>query len=247
MKKTLLLLPLLLSSQAMAAQCKVDLKNEIHLDGETVEIYQASGESAVVDADNNLKIDGQYITLTDEQKQAVADYRQNLNDYIPKAKQMAQDGLDLANNIIDDVAESFDAPGAFDNVKQSMLQFYADIEARYYKDGDLILPADSFGSITENWSEDFDKATALFNEEFITSAFNAMSEKMKAEGGINLTEMADSMSKLKERIASRMAEHAGEVEQRSQEFCDSLDDMAEQEQDLLKQIPELKDYRVFTI
>lgn len=247
MKKVILALPILLSSQVYAAQCKVDLKNEIHLNGERIEIVQTGGDKAVVDANNNLLIHGEKIELDNEQQQAIAQYRENLNDYLPRAKKIAQDGLALANDIVDDVAVSFDAPEAFEGVKQSMKQFYADIEARYYNNGDLVLPADSFGSLSETWAEDFEKAKALFNEEFIASAFNAMSEKMKAEGGLNLTEMANAMSELKERIAERLKQHAVEVEQQGEEFCDSLDQMAEQEQQLHKKIPELKDYQIFTI
>lgn len=247
MKKILLALPLLLSSQVYAAQCKVDLKNEIHLNGERIEIHQISGDTAIVDENNNLTIHGEKIELDDGQKQAIAEYRDNINDYLPRAKKIAQDGLALANDIVDDVAESFDAPEAFAGVKESMKQFYADIEARYYQNGDLVLPADSFGSMSETWAEDFEKAKALFNEEFITSAFDAMSEKMKAEGGLNLTEMANSMAELKERIAKRLSKHATEVEQQSEEFCDSLDQMAEQEQQLHNKIPQLKDYQIFTI
>ncbi|AXN31380.1 DUF2884 family protein [Vibrio coralliilyticus] len=240
-------IPLLMASQVYAAQCQVDLKNDIRINGETLEIHQVSGDSAIVNADNTLTIHGEVIPLDASQQQAIADYRNNLNDYLPRAKQIAQDGLALANDIIDDVGQSFDAPEAFDSVKASMQQFYADIEARYYQNGDLVLPADSFGSLRETWAEDFESAKKLFNEEFITSAFNAMSEKMKAEGGLNLTEMADTMSELKERIAKRLEEHSVDVEKQSQEFCDSLDNMAEQEQELHKKIPQLKDYQIFTI
>ncbi|USD31940.1 MULTISPECIES: YggN family protein [Vibrio] len=247
MKYGLFTISLLVASQAYAAQCNVDLKNDIRLNDKTLEIHQKGGDTAIVDAENTLTIHGEEIPLDASQQQAIADYRSNLNDYLPRAKQIAQDGLALANDIIDDVGQSFDAPEAFDSVKASMQQFYADIEARYYQNGDLILPADSFASLRETWTEDFESAKKLFNEEFITSAFNAMSEKMQAEGGLNLTEMADTMSELKERIAKRLEAHSVDVEKQSQEFCDSLDSMAEQEKELHKKIPQLKDYQVFTI
>ncbi len=247
MKKVILILPLLVSSYTFAAQCRVDIKNEIHLNDQSVEIRQTNGEKAVLDAEGNLRIHGEVIELDSEQQQAIADYKESLNDYLPRAKQVAREGLALANDIIDDVADSFDAPEAFDEVKVAMQQFYADMEARYYQDGDLVLPADSFSSLGESWQEDFEKAKSLFNEEFITSAFNAMSEKMSAEGGLNLTEMANTMSELKEKIAKRLEEHSAEVEQQGDALCDSLDDVAEQEQQLHKKIPELKDYPIFTI
>lgn len=248
MKKKLVTLPLLLvSSQVFAAQCNIDLKNEIHLNEQRLEIQQIGGETAVVDSDNTLTIHGERIELDSDQQQAIAQYRDSLNEYLPRAKQMAQEGLALANDIVDDVAQSFDAPEAFESVKQSMQQFYAEVESRYYKEGDLILPADSFDSLTDSWAQDFDRAKALFNEEFISSAFDAMSEKMKAEGGLNLTEMASAMSELKQRVSERLAEHIQQVEEQSAEFCDSLDQLADQEQQLHQKVPQLKDYQIFTI
>ena len=74
-----------------------------------------------------------------------------------------------------------------------MQEFYASIEQRYYKEGDLILPADSFSSLSETWNQDLEDAKKLFNKEFISSAFTAMSEKMKAEDGLNLTQITETM------------------------------------------------------
>ena len=74
-----------------------------------------------------------------------------------------------------------------------------------------------------------------------------MSEKMKQEGGLNRTELTDSMAELKLKVEERMKQHAKQMEEESAEFCDSLDEMAEQEQELHEIIPNLKDYQVFTI
>lgn len=172
---------------------------------------------------------------------------ENLNAYLPRAKQVAQESLALANDIIDDIAVSLDAPDAFDNVKAAVKDFFSEVESRYYREGDWILPADSFASMTESWSDDFKRAQEIFNKEFISSAFDAMSSKMKQEGGLNLSAMSESMAELKSKVQQRLQQHSKEIEQQTQEFCDSLEDMADQEQELLQKIPELKNYQVFTI
>ena len=238
---------LMVSSQTWAAQCKVDLKNEVHLTGEQLEIHQKNGDTAIVDAHDNLIIHGETIPLDNDQRAAISDYRDELNEYVPKVKQFADDGLAFVNNLIDDVAESIDAPNAFDNVKASMQSFWQDIESRYYKDGDLILPADTFSTMKRDWSADFAKAREIFNQEFITSAFSAMSEKMQKDGGLNLTELTDNMAELKARIEKRIQERGKELKQQGDDFCDSLDDIADKEQSLHEKIPELKGYPVFTI
>ncbi|HAS6043569.1 TPA: DUF2884 family protein [Vibrio vulnificus] len=247
MKKLAIFLPLVVTTSVHAAQCLVDIKNEVRLDGEVLEIHQTNGDKAVVDASNNLYIHGEKIELNGDQQAAIEEYRENLNAYLPRAKQVAEESLALANDIIDDIAVSLDAPDAFDNVKTAVKDFFTDVESRYYKDGDLILPADSFASMTESWKDDFQRAQEIFNKEFISSAFDAMSRKMKQEGGLNLSAMSESMTELKQKVQERLQQHSKEIEQQTQDFCDSLDDMAVQEQDLLKKIPELKNYQVFTI
>ncbi|WP_299689552.1 YggN family protein [uncultured Vibrio sp.] len=252
MKKRLLITSLtaaisVMSLPTFAAQCRVDLKNELRIDDQSVEIHQADGDTAVIDNNYDLYIDGAKVDLDAAQQAAIEKYRDTMSEYLPKAKQLASESLALANDVIDDIAISLDSPESFDNVKESMQTFLADLEARYYQDGELVLPADSFESMVSGWSEDFEKAKEIFNQEFISSAFNAMSEKMQQEGGLNLTELADSMAQLKLKVEERMKAHSQQVEEQAAELCDSLDDMTEQEQELHNLIPNLKDYQVFTI
>lgn len=123
MKKLLTFSLLVVSASGYTAQCRVDINNEVRLDGQSLEIHQTTGDSAVVDEDNNLFIKGEQVELDSDQKAALEGYREKMNAYIPQAKQLASDGLELANAIIDDVAASLDAPDAFDNVKASVKTF----------------------------------------------------------------------------------------------------------------------------
>lgn len=247
MKQLLTLSLILVSAGSYAAQCRIDLKNQLTLNGEQIEITQADGDTAKVDGDNNLFIHGEKIALDAEQQASIKAYRQKMNDYLPKAKQIADDSVALANEVIDDIAQSLDAPNAFDDVKKSVQEFYANVESRYYKDGDLILPAQSFAEMTQSWTDDFAKAKEIFTTEFMGNAMVVLSEKMQQDDGLNLTELSESMYELKARIAQRMAEHTKQAEQQAQDLCESLDDIAEQEQDVLKKIPQLKDYQTFAI
>ncbi|MGF1745297.1 YggN family protein [Vibrio minamisatsumaniensis] len=230
-----------------AAQCRIDLKNELHIDDNKVEIHQVNGDTAIFDGNNDLYIHGEKVELDANQQAAIEKYRETMSEYLPRAKKMANDSLALADDVIDEIAAGLDAPESFDNVKESMKKYMTELEARYYKGGELVLPADSFDSMASGWSEDFKKAKEIFNREFIASAFNVMSEKMKQEGGLNFSELADKMAELKLKVQERMKEHSQQVEEEANDFCDSLDEMAEQEQELHKIVPNLKDYQVFTI
>lgn len=244
MKKVVLITCLLFSSPIWAAQCRVDVKNEVHLNGQQIEVHKTSGEVLLMDNQNNVYVQGKPLALDAAQRSAVERYRESVNEALPKAKKIASDGLALANDILDDIATSIEAPGAFDNAKQAMRQFYADIESRYYNDkGDMVLPAQTFESMTQTWQQDFEKAKALFNQQVLSDAFTALSEKMKAEGG----KMTNTLDQLKAKVMERLQEHSQDLQNESRDFCDSLDDAVKQEQDLHNKIPELKNYQVFAI
>lgn len=248
MKKLILVTALLCSPALWAAQCQqVDVKNEIHLSGSNVKIQTLNGNTALLDNHNNLYLSGEKQSLTLQQQQAVASYRQSLANALPKARQVASDGLAMADDILDDVAASIDSPHAFDNVKQNLKSFVADIEARYNKQGDWVLPAGTFESMSQQWQQDFDKARALFTQEFLTGAFNAIAQKMNVDGGINLTELGKTMAELKTRLEQRFNEHSQTIDQERRALCDSLNDVVEQERQLHQKIPQLKNYPVFTI
>lgn len=52
------------------------------------------------------------------QQQAVKTYREKVSLYVPKAKDIADQGVELANEVIDDVSESFNDPDSFNNLKK---------------------------------------------------------------------------------------------------------------------------------
>ncbi|OEE75961.1 YggN family protein [Vibrio genomosp. F6] len=247
MKSVIGVMALTLSSSVYAVQCNVDIENEVHLNGSDLEIYKDGTPKVLINDDNHLYIHGEKIQLDDKQQQAIEEYREKMNAYLPRAKDIANDGLNLANDIIDDVSVSFDNSESFNKVKTALEAFFADVEARYYQGDEFVLQKDAFDSFIQNWQKDFDKAQEVFNSEFFTSAFDAMSEKMKQDGGINFTELANKMAELKEKLAAKVTEQSIVIEKEAQIYCESLDEVAEQEQELHEKIPELKNYQVFTI
>ncbi len=243
------MLALVMSSGSVYAleRCKVDIQNEVHLDGEQIKVVASDKSKLRIDEQSNLYINGERVDLSDMQKQALNSYRENMNTYVPQARELAQNGLSMTNDLLDDVAQSFDNSQAFQNVKEALAEFFADVESRYYQDGEFVLKSEAFSSFMDHWQEDLAKAREVFNSEFFSSAFTALSDKMKAEGGLNLSELSEEMEILKSRLAETMASQQDTLKKQASDYCESLNDVAEQEQDLQQKIPELKDYQVFTI
>lgn len=247
MKKTILAFAVLMSSSTWAAQCRVDIQNEVHLNTQRVEILRTVSDTALIDKQNNLYIQGQKIALTVDQKNAVRRYREQLVNMVPKAQRWADDSLKSANQLVDEVATSLEAPQAFDNVKQSMATFFADAKAQYFKNGDMIVPAETFEAMQNRFQQQFSRGNEVLTQQFFASAFDVMSTKMQKEGGLNLTQLGKNMADLKTKLDVKLKEQTSTFEKQGQEWCDALNEMTQQEQQLHKKIPQLKNYQVFTI
>lgn len=230
-----------------ANTCPIDIHQELHLDGKNVTIIDSDGNSAEMNEGKGLVIQGKTVALSAEQQQMLEDYRARLNEYVPQARDIAQSGLDVANEIIDELSASFDNTDAFENVRQAVIDFYNQLEARYYQDGEMVLKPDAFEDVYQNWKQDFDSAREVFNREFFASAFSVLQEKMKSEDGINFTALQEEMAKLKASVEAKLKENSKQVQKQAEEYCDSMKSLAEQEKGVIETIPELKDYQLFEI
>ncbi len=238
---------LTISTYSLASQCQIDVENEVRLDGERVEVYQKGQPKVRIDEENNVFINGEKLTLSEWQIKAVASYREKMNEYVPKAKDIAYNGADLAKEIVDDVSASLNNSQAFNNVKSAIDDFYKDFESRYYKEGEFVLKEHAFQDALSHWKDDFDSAIKTFNGEFFSSAISVLSEKMQTEGGINFTEFQKQLGEMKETIKNKIKSQSEQIRKETEQYCDQLNDVATEEQKLHEKIPELKDYPVFLI
>lgn len=248
MRKVVIGLMLCFSVGAQAAkQCSVDIKNEVHLDGQQVEIIHKDASKVLIDLDNNVFINGEKLELTQAQKEAIESYRERMNKYVPKALDIARDGLELAQSALDELAASFSDSEAFNSVKEALEAFFNGIEQRYQKDDQFVLQEAALSDAWATWKDDFAVARETFNSEFFSSAFSALAEEMNAEGGLNLTELKDKLIGLQARLETALKVDSIEIEKDAKQYCDDLEAVAEEEKMLHEKIPELKDYEVFLI
>ncbi|MPW37052.1 YggN family protein [Vibrio sp. B1Z05] len=227
--------------------CNVDLHNELHLDGQAVQIIDANGHKAVIEQNKGLSINGQSVELNVKQQQLLEHYRQQLNESIPKIREVGQSGVALANEVLDDVSAKFNNTDAFNNVRTSISDYYAKLEKRYYHDGEWVLKPNAFSNMHDNWQKDFADARRVFNSEFFASAFVVLQEKFASEDGVNFTELQKQLGELKVSIQKKLKEHSPEITEKAQNYCDSMDKLAKDEKTLVESIPQLKNYQLFEI
>lgn len=247
MKRILTASILLVSGAAFGQSCPIDIKNEVHLKEGTVSVYQQQEPKVVIDGSNQVFINGEKLDLDQMQQQALEAYHKGVQEHLPQLVDLANDGISIASDITNEIASGFDNPEAFDGVKKLIDDFSATVNDKFYQDDTFVIPADVFDKESSSWMSEFNQVIENISMESIESAFSALSEEMKQEGGINFSELKNRVMEMKASIEEKVAARSKEVEQKATNLCDSVQDLATEEQKLQELIPQLKDYQIFEI
>jgi hypothetical protein len=251
MKKILTLTLLLSTGSVQAASlgesCPIDIENEVHVSSEQMSVYQQGEAKVVIDENNNVYVNGEKLSLDSAQQKALDSYHSNVDKYLPKVVAIADDGVDVAKEIFDDVVAKFDSEASFSAAKEKIAQLGDEIHNEFYNNDDFVLKADAFKDVVTTGRSKLEAAMESMNTEFMAGAFHAFTEKMSQEGGLNFTELQEKVAELQSSIKAKVKEHQSEFKEKGEQYCDSVKALAEEEQQLHRTIPELENYPVFSI
>ncbi len=231
-----------LSFSAQAAVCQVDTANRVVLDSRTVQVSNSSGQQASLAPGGVLTIAGRGVALSAEQKTAINQYRQQLNDYIPKVNALATNGRQVANLLVDKLEQDFTQPGSFANSRATINGFLDQVEARYHQGEQWIIPANALGQFEQQWQSEFKSMQMTLNQQLFSDGLAAMSE---GQQGINLTQLSQKMAALKKTLTVDFQQQSRQIDKQAQSLCDQLSQTQQKEQALVNAIPAWQAYRVF--
>lgn len=246
MKKTLVASLILGSTTAFAQSCPVDVQNDIHIADEQVSVYQDGQPKMLIDENNQVYINGKRLELNAVQQQAVEAYSYGVKEYLPKMADLADDGVGIASDIVNEVSARFDSKASFAKVEGLIEDYGQKAQQKFYQDGEFVMPADMFANVDSDWKQEFEEAMKHVSMESMSGLFSALSQEMK-NGEINFTELQKQFSELKVWIEEKVRSRSGEIATKANELCDSIKDLAEEEQQLHRTVPELKNYQMFEI
>lgn len=246
MKKLLIGVLLLSSASVFAQRCPVEVQNEIHINNGQVSVYQEGQPKMMIDENNNVFINGKPLDLNAMQRRAVDAYRNGVQEYLPKVADLANDGVGIATDILEEVSASFDSKESFASVESWIDEYEKKARETFYQDGEFVMPTDMFADVDPSWKTEFDDAMKSVSVESMSALFAALSAEMKS-GEMNFTELQRKFSELKRRIEEHIQTRSSDISEKANRLCDSVKGLAEEEQQLHNVIPELKDYQMFEI
>ncbi|PSU09090.1 DUF2884 domain-containing protein [Photobacterium gaetbulicola] len=247
MKKSVIALSLAACSAGSFAQsCPVEVPNDIHIAGDQVAVYQGGKPRLLINQDNQLFIEGRQVALSDSQMQALQAYSEHVKSYLPQMAELADSGASIAQEVIDDLSAHFGNSDAFVGAEQLVDEYSAKAKQKFYPDGEFVMPADVFRSMDSGWKQELEEALKHISVESVSGMIASLSEEMKA-GELSFSQFQTQLMALKQSLQDKVRQRSGEMAVQAGELCESIEGLAEEEQQLQQVIPELKDYQLFEI
>ncbi|AOT10012.1 YggN family protein [Pseudoalteromonas luteoviolacea] len=254
MKTTLLSIAILSSASAYAHtdhhfsithdDCQLQFQNDVKISPEDVSITQANNQHMLITADGNLLINGQTITVTPEQQQALSNYADTLRVELPKVAEVATEAVTLAGVALDEVATTFNLH-SLDELSGVLEELNEEVHNTFYQDGSFVMGEQTMDNFGERFGHEFESRiesavkSAMF-ESIGTLLISLGSEMKNTNGDINTFEQR--MEQMGENIEQRVTAQADQLEARADALCQQFTQIAQQEARLSHSIPTLSGY-----
>jgi hypothetical protein len=257
MKKFMLATTLILSTSAIAHedhgiqissdQCQVDFQNDVRITPNQLQITAENNKKLTIDSYGELYVDGQAITLTYDQKEALANYADSLRVQLPQVANIALDGVKLAGVALDEVAQAFNLQG-LESLNGLMDELHVEISDTFYQQGAFVMGEKTFHEFGENFDNHFEthieEAVESAMMESIGSILMMVGSEMVSSGG-DMESFEARMENMGKEIEEKVQLQAKQIEEQANGLCEKFEGIANAETDLVAQIPAMNGYQLF--
>ncbi len=245
-KKMIFAAMLFVAPYAWSAMCPVTVENSLLLTQSGEIKVEKQQDKLRIDSEGRVFVNGQELTLSEEQKLAVEKYQQQITNYVPAITEFADQKMANVNDFILEVETVLDNQGSFDAVKEKINQYGLSIKKNFYQGQDFIINHQFLNELSTTGSSNIQEMIKSLDKELFASVFNSLSAKMK-NGELNFSELQQQYNEIQETLKVQIDKQSKEIKQHARGLCDSAKEIAEEENSLHQLIPELDGYPVFSI
>lgn len=228
--------------------CEVEFQNDVRIKPSELEIFTADNHTMVFADNGKLMIDGQMLALNSQQRQAINDYSDSLRSQLPEVANIALDGVKIAGVAVEEVANAFNISG-LDSINELMGDIQLEVENTFYQQGAFVMGQQSFSEFGENFENHFDEqiesAVQSAMMQSMGSILMAIGSELTGSGG-DMQAFEQRMENMGAQIEEKVELQANQLEKRADALCGNFSTIAAQEQQLVKLVPELKGYQLFS-
>ncbi|UJF17575.1 YggN family protein [Vibrio sp. SS-MA-C1-2] len=239
---------LLMASFSTSASllCPVELKSDVVVQDQQVEIQTPSQPKVLMTSDNKLFIGGKEISLDNAQQQALKSYREGVTTYLPQISELIQEGLTYLRQLLGQIAESIDSKELQQKFDKLVDNLEAKINKEYYTPEGFAFQPQDMSQLMSDWKKEFVTLKDQVSSDSVSVMLEQMSTEM-SDGGVNLTEWKAKFDDAKAKLETSLKIETKELQAKANSLCQSMTAVAEQEDELIKTIPDLKDHQLFEI
>jgi len=233
--------------------CDMSMRGTLGMQNDILTIRPSSNNKTyVIDAEQNLSVDGQIMALNQEQQAVIESYYYNVRSAIPMGVEMAAQGLELANIAVNEVFTQLLGPEDDMIIKLNELiaQIKTKVESSIYApDGSIYIDPNASNQddwTDPQWQAEFDAALEETVQDFMGKILIAMGKAMLFGDGETLFEdfNPDALGQV---IEEKMEANGNVLAETSTMFCEIVRAAEENETRLAALIPEYADYNFITV
>lgn len=241
---------LLLSAGSAAAHnvCNLEVDAGVRMADNSIAFYGADDVMYKIVDDKKLLVNGQVLSLTQEQQMAVVNYAASIRAAVPEVRSMALDGIDLA---IDVITITFDSLlGERNQISAQLITELSSVKIdvdRYFTSGNPISfnhnDEDVADFLGKNFETRIERIVETSVQNSIGSIMIAMGKQILASGG-DMEAFEARMNNFGEQLETQMNAKAAGMEVRGKKLCMVIEAVDMHEEQLKRLVPVINRFNV---
>ncbi|MDY6977505.1 MAG: DUF2884 family protein [Pseudomonadota bacterium] len=206
--------------------CDMELDGHIQYYQGDLTVQMHNGSVMTIDAQHNMTINGESVSLDREQQRWVSEYYNNIDIAIPMTLTIASEGLQIANVAVTEVfTELLGGDQMGDDFNELFNSLETKLNTSFYDDvGNIRVDSTKFdepGWFDESWEQEFETQIESLISESMGRILIAVGTQMLWEGG-DMSEFEQKMERWGEDLEYRLESQAASLEEKGEALCKVL-------------------------
>ena len=235
------------SSLALSQECTIDLKYDIRVSSEFLEVSDTDGVVYEIKQGGDLTVKGVPVDLDEQQKVLAEEYAGEVAAMVPQWINLVSNTLTVAEEAI---RVAFSAAFGDDSAAvEKSTQALSRARERFENsssagDGVYTIKVNSLNGVDGAFDEDFEEELDDIVMSSVGLLFIELG-KVLISSDENFAKSMESFGERMDRMGAEMETMGDELKKTASKLCDDMKHARELEDELSKQIPELKGYHLF--
>ena len=206
--------------------CDMELDGHIQYYQGDLTVQMDNGSVMTIDAQHNMTLNGESVSLDSEQQRWVSEYYNNIDIAIPMTLTIASEGLQIANVAVTEVfTELLGGDQMGDDFNELFNSLETKLNTSFYDDaGNIRVDSTKFdepGWFDESWEQEFETQIESLISESMGRILIAVGTQMLWDGG-DMSEFEQKMERWGEDLEYRLESQAASLEEKGEALCKVL-------------------------